>query len=104
MKTNVRESSIDVYYGEISGKKENDQATKALNTIKRLGRCTRKQVAVALGWQDSTTSRAVNGLLKGERPLVIEEENLAPCPITRRRVNWLKLAPGQVDLFGGSLQ
>ena len=89
MKTQVSDSSIGVYHDEIRGAKESDQAAQALAVIRKLGRCTRRQVAVELKMETSTSARAVNGLLNDYKAQVFEELELFPCPITGRRVHWV---------------
>ena len=90
MKTNVRDTSIAVYRGRIRGDVANNQAQQALGVIKRMGRCTRKQVSLELGWQDNITARAVNQLLNDSCPAVVKDEAIEPCPVTGVRVHWVE--------------
>lgn len=57
------------------------------------GQTTRRAIAEGLKLETSCVAGRVNELLKtGE----LEEFGLEPCPVTGRRVHWLRLAPMQV--------
>lgn len=89
----VREASRDAYHGQIVGGREQTQCDLVETEIIRQGLCTRRMIAKVLGMETGTVSARVNKLIETGR--VIETGTLHPCPITGRRVNWIKPIPEQ---------
>ena len=96
MKTNSSETSINCYHSHIVPKKELSQCDLVGSEIGRQKVCTRRMVAKALGIETSTISARVNKLIADG--LVIET-GASPCPITGKKVRWLKIAPAQNSMF-----
>lgn len=89
----VREASLDAYHNQIAGSRELTQCDQVEAEIIRQGKCTRRMLSQSLGIETSTISARVNKLIETGR--VIETGTLHPCPITGRRVNWIKPIPEQ---------
>jgi len=89
MKTQVRDTSIEAYHGEIVGTKEDRQAQIVAECVKKLGTCTRRMVAKELGMETGTVSGRVNKLVK--KDFILHETGWKkPCPITGVSVNWIE--------------
>ena len=89
MKTNVSQSSLDAYFGEIEGQKELGQAERIALFVKNTGRCTRRQIAKALDMETSTVSARVNKLINSQATNVFQEHSQFVCPISNRPVKWI---------------
>jgi len=96
MKTHVSETSIDCYHSHVVPLKERRQRDLVEAEIGRQKVCTRRMVAKALGMETGTVSARVNKLIADG--LVIET-GASPCPITGKKVRWLKIAPAQNSMF-----
>ncbi len=88
----VREASRDAYHNQIAGSRELTQCDQVEAEIIRHGTCTRRMIAQSLGIETSTISARVNKLIEQGRVI---ECGMHPCPITGRRVNWIKPIPEQ---------
>jgi len=88
MKTQVRDTSIEAYHGEIVGTKEDRQARIVAECVKKLGTCTRRMVAKELGMETGTVSARVNKLIKDFA--LHETDFRKPCPITGVSVRWIE--------------
>lgn len=96
MKTNASETSINCYHGHIAPLKEMTQCEIVEVEIGRQKVCTRRMVAKSLGIETSTISARVNKLIAEDRVI---ECGASPCPITGKKVHWLKLAEKQFSIF-----
>jgi predicted transcriptional regulator len=96
MKTNVSETSVNCYHGHIAPLKEMSQCDLVEAEIGRQKVCTRRMVAKSLGIETSTISARVNKLIAENRVI---EDGASPCPITGKKVHWLKLAEKQFSIF-----
>lgn len=96
MKTNVSETSINCYHSHVVPAKELNQCDLVEVEISRQKVCTRRMVAKALGMETGTVSARVNKLIADG--LVIEAA-ASPCPITGKKVHWLKISPAQKSMF-----
>jgi len=96
MKTHVSETSIDCYHSHVVPLKERRQRDLVEAEIGRQKVCTRRMVAKALGMETGTVSARVNKLIADG--LVIET-GASPCPITGKKVHWLKISPAQKSMF-----
>ncbi len=96
MKTNVSETSINCYHSHVVPAKELNQCDLVEVEISRQKVCTRRMVAKALGIETSTISARVNKLIAEDRVI---ECGASPCPITGKKVHWLKLAEKQFSIF-----
>lgn len=94
----VREASLDAYHNQIVGGREQTQCDLVETEIIRQGLCTRRMIAQALGIETSTVSARVNKLIEQGRVI---ECGMHPCPITGKRVNWIKPSPSQSEMFRG---
>ncbi len=103
MKTGVRESSLDVYHGDVVGTKENGQAQMVADYVKRSGiKLTRRQIAHGLEMETSTTAARVNKLVSDGVLIEGEEHDRIKCPITDKLVYWIQHrdnARGQLSLI-----
>lgn len=88
----IRTASLDAYHGHIAGGRELTQCDQVEAEIIRHGTCTRRMIAQSLGIETSTISARVNKLIEQGRVI---ECGMHPCPITGRRVNWIKPIPEQ---------
>ena len=96
MKTHASETSINCYHSHIAPLKEMTQCEIVEVEIGRQKVCTRRMVAKALGMETGPVSARVNKLIADG--LVIET-GASPCPITGKKVRWLKIAPAQKSMF-----
>lgn len=96
MKTHASETSIDCYHSHVVPFAEPTQLECVALEIDRQHVCTRRMVAKALGMETGTVSARVNKLIADG--LVIET-GASPCPITGKKVKWLKIAPAQKSMF-----
>jgi DNA-binding MarR family transcriptional regulator len=92
----VRKSSIEVYHGEIKGKKEPDQGEMIYQHLRK-GRATGGMLAKHFNMQTGTVSARVNKLV--QLGLAHREISLNVCPITGRRVHWIYVTPQQASLL-----
>ena len=100
MKTHVRESSLNVYHGDVVGAKEFGQAETVERFVRNRTTVTRRQIATGLGMETGTVAARVNKLVADG--VLIESGPLSPCPITGKRVHWLQHrdnARGQLSLI-----
>lgn len=89
MKTNVRDSSLAAFRDAILSGKGQDKAMRVFEAVKRIGPCTRRQVAEFTGMDTSAVSGRMNDLVASG--LVLEDDEIRPCPITRKRVHWVSV-------------
>ena len=91
MKTNVRDSSLEAYYGElvVSGLAA-QQATVLVAMVELGGWVSRKQIARHTGLETGTVAGRVNALIAAG--LVEEEPDGMPCPISGRCVHMVRKA------------
>jgi DNA-binding MarR family transcriptional regulator len=103
MKTNVRDTSIDCYYGGVSGILETGQAEMVADFVLRQGgKITRRQVARGLQMETGTVSARVNKLVADGVLVEGEENERIKCPITGKLVYWINHrdnARGQLTLI-----
>lgn len=99
MKTNVRESSIEVYYGVLVPKRLQAQQSVILKTMARYGQkwWSRRQIARAANMETSTVSARVNAMLAAG--LLEEAEEQWPCEITKVRVHHVRIKPKHYSRF-----
>lgn len=91
MKTNVRESSLETYYGDLVPKGLQAQQSVIVKAMAKLGPgwYSRRQISEASRLETSTVSARVNALLSAN--LLEEDDHLSPCPITARSVHKVRL-------------
>lgn len=97
MKTAVAESSLVAYDG-LKFQELCSIQRKVMSAIAELyirgdsdgGYVSRKQIARFTGLESSTVAGRVNELVAAGR--LVEQEQLAPCPVTGRRVHMVALA------------
>jgi|GEM_PF-766400 hypothetical protein len=100
MKTNVRNSSLDAYYGELVASGLAAQQAKVLVVMKHLGggwasRTQISEVSVDLfGRYDQLRINAVTGRVNGllRCGILEEQETQSPCPVTGRSVYLVRIA------------
>lgn len=89
----VRHTSAEAY-AAINSKAHSDRALIA-ELVRRRGPMTRREIASVLHMETSSVAGRVNELMESRE--LIELDELRPCPITKRRVNWVihsEHAPG----------
>jgi predicted ArsR family transcriptional regulator len=82
MRTNVADTSIEVYRSEIRGHKENCENHLVLKHIEKHFPCTGRQISQGTGIENSAVARSLNNLKKSEK---IEAMFVAKCKITGRQ-------------------
>lgn len=92
MKTNVRDSSLDAYYGDLVASGLAAQQATVLVAMAELGGgwVSRKQIARQTGMETGTVAGRVNALIAAG--LVEEEPDGMPCPISGRCVHMVRKA------------
>lgn len=89
----ARHTSAEAY-ASINSKAHSDRALIA-ELVRRRGPMTRREIASYLHMETSSAAGRVNELMHDS--LLVELDEPMPCPITKRRVNWLMhadCAPG----------
>lgn len=90
----VASTSIEVYHGEIKGKKENSQDKTILLAFNHIGQPATYRMIQALlksmgiDWEVNVISRSINNLkggVKQNKPILIEWVMDDQCPITKRK-------------------
>jgi DNA-binding Lrp family transcriptional regulator len=94
MLTNVTSSSLAAF-DSIQAHIMGDSQRKIVEAMRPDTFYTRKQLARMLGMDTSSVSGRVNELIKDE---VIEVVGQIRCPISKRMVEAIKLAPTQMEL------
>lgn len=92
MRTNVRESSLDAYYGYLVPRGLQAQQQVILRAMARLGSdwLSRRQVAKAANLETSTVAGRINAMIAAG--LVEEDHEVTPCSITLRGVHKVRLS------------
>lgn len=83
-------------YAAIQPKAHTDRALIA-DLVRKRGPMTRREIAAFLSMETSSVAGRVNELMNQEPPVLVELDQQAPCPITKRHVTWLihaEQAPG----------
>lgn len=102
MRTNVRESSIEVYHGHVVGSIKDRQMDIIERAVKQFGSCTRRMISRSTGIETSTVSARTNYLVEEGVLIECAEHERMPCPITGKNVYWLShrdSKPGQIKLI-----
>ena len=79
MKTAIRQTSVDAYYGI---EKLNDQQSEVLTAIKVLGESCIADIAAYLNWERSTVSGRLNELKKMDRLSYVGKKKSSRTGIT----------------------
>lgn len=92
MKTKVRSSSVNTYYGVVLPEKMQAQQAQILKTMARFsGWVSRRQVARAANMETSTVAARVNAMVEAG---ILEQTESASykCPITGTHVIGIRVA------------
>ena len=95
----ARETSAAVYHGEIEGARELSDCALIAQLVRARGPMTRREIAGYLHMETSSVAGRVNELVS--TGVLVESDEIAPCPITGRRVHWLQ---HKDSLPGGQLR
>ena len=98
MKTNVQQSSLNVYHGEVVARK-GIQADRIKAYMEGRGWVSGRQISEALGLVPGTVSARCKEL--EEAGELLRDEGLRKCPVSGRGVHMMRLAEEQLDMFGG---
>lgn len=95
MKTNVANSSLAAY-DELQQGRMAECKQKIINSMSHGMLYSRRQIAQITGLEVSCVAGRVNELLNVDK--LLEVVGTIQCPITRRRVEAIALAPQQMEL------
>lgn len=84
----ARDTSAAVYHGEIEGAREVSDCDLIAQLVRQRGPMTRREIAGFLHMETSSVAGRVNQLM--QRGVLVESDEIAPCPITGRRVHWVR--------------
>jgi hypothetical protein len=82
----VRNTSAEAY-GSLMGAASDREIIAQL--VRQRGPMTRREIASFLHMETSSVAGRVNELMNQEPPVLLELDDQRPCPITKRRVNWV---------------
>lgn len=83
----ARHQSAEAYH-VLCSKTSTDREIIA-QLVRQRGPMTRRQIASFLHMETSSVSGRVNELMDPANPILVELDELRPCPETGRRVAWL---------------
>lgn len=87
--TTVRQTSIDTYHSPSFQGMSGCIRAQIADLLARRGPMTRREIAAELHLETGNVSGRCAEMLDDDEPVIAELPELAPCPITKRRVHWL---------------